>query len=134
MTTPTYRVDDEYRRRVAHIVTTQRKAAGLKQYALADLANVSPAYLSRVERGDPHYTYHDDMFLRIAEALNLNVALVRPPVVEPAKPAPAPVPAPLWAEAGQIQPIPPEVQEIVVPGGTRIVLTIQVLPAEKETA
>lgn len=134
-TTPIYRVDEEYRRRVAHIIRTQRKAAGLNQKALAEAAGVHVAYLSRVERGDDHYTYHDEMFVRLAEALGLNVALVRPPVVAPVKATPPPAPVPLWTEPGPDVPVvTPGTQEIVIAGGTRIVLTIQVLPGEKETA
>ena len=134
MPTPVYLVTEEFRRQAAHIIRTQRKAQGFKQSGLADLAQVSTAYLSRVERADPHYTYHDEMFVRVARALELNPDLIRPRTAPPLAATP-PAPTPLWTEpAGPVQPITPETQEIVIPGGARIILTIQVVPAEEKSA
>lgn len=143
MPDPIYITDAEYRRRVSRIVLTQREALGLKQGELAEVSGVNTGYISRIERARPNYAYRPDRFAALAEALRLPLALLEPDRAEPVGPVPAPAPEPLRLPLAA-DPAPDRIAipvsaatptaEIALPGGSRIILTIEIVPAEGQEA
>jgi len=61
----------EERKLVGRRIRSLRKARGLSQEQLAELAGTSPKYLSRIETGRENPTL--DLFLRLAQGLKVDL-------------------------------------------------------------
>lgn len=62
---------DKITQRIGIVIKTMRTQAGIKQGQLAEMAEISQPYVSRIERGSTNSGIHLDALCRISKALGI---------------------------------------------------------------